>query len=76
MGRPGGSKNKPKMPIVDPSPDTTGNTFAQNINEFNNVQNRIDEAEKTNVPDEIEEAFGTNVHPIHHLTIIMLNRKY
>ncbi len=31
MGRPAGSKNKPKIPIpiVDPSLDTTSNTFAQ-----------------------------------------------
>jgi hypothetical protein len=61
MGRPTGSKNKPKTPIVDPSPDTTSNTFAQNINQFNNVPNEIDEAEKTNVPDEVEAAFETNV---------------
>ena len=61
MGRPAGSKNKPKIPIVEPSPDTTGNTFAQNINEFNNVPDQIDEANITNVPDNIEEAFETNV---------------
>ncbi|MEY3751755.1 MAG: hypothetical protein RLZZ354_296 [Pseudomonadota bacterium] len=61
MGRPQGSKNKPKIPIVQPSPDTTGNTFAQNINEFNNVPDQIDEANITNVPDNIEEAFETNV---------------
>ena len=63
MGRPAGSKNKPKIPIVEPSPDTTGNTFAQNINEFNNVPNQDDEANVTNVPDNIVEAFETNVAP-------------
>jgi hypothetical protein len=59
-GRPKGSKNKPKIPIVEPSPDTTGNTFAQNINEFNNVPDQDDAANVTNVPDNIEEAFETN----------------
>jgi hypothetical protein len=61
IGRPTGSKNKPKIPIVNPAPDTTNNTLAQNINEFNNVPNQIDEAEATNVPEIIEQAFETNV---------------
>ena len=67
-GRPAGSKNKPKIPIVDPQPDTTGNTFAQNINKFNNVPDQIDEANITNIPDNIEEAFETNVPSTEPLT--------
>ena len=60
MGRPQGSRNKPKIPIVTPSPDTTGNTLFENIQQ-NNIPDQIDEAEVTNVPDQIEAAFETNV---------------